>query len=171
MIICGDVFDVAVCIRTNCRNDIPSKFCGVALCVAGKWLGDINGNIPINTVLGEMEDVLKKEEVLKSAQIDPSLSRLFPDNLNQALAVFFGDGIVMNGKYIFSLSEYGAICNLEIGGESMECSVFAVTHENDMRVFVINNRDTSQSFIHDTKKSDFFSTLRRSHQILSGIKN
>lgn len=167
--ILGDVFDVAICVRCEKKDAVPAKFCGIALCIAGRWVGDVNPNLPIKSVLGELDHVLAKEERLNCSRMDAALTKLFPDELNQALALFYGDGMVSGGRYIFSLSEFGVGFDVSIDSESLVYSrIFGVTYDDDMRLFVMDNDNDDRNFIHETKNSDFFALLRGAQHYLNG---
>ncbi|GHT91512.1 hypothetical protein FACS1894116_00170 [Betaproteobacteria bacterium] len=138
----------SVCLR-NAISDSSTKtgFCGIAYSIRRVWVGDINLDAVIGTVMLAIMDVIAKIDDMEN-------EHLFHTEIAKLDSIFFEEHLEEKNKYkLISYTDIGYKHSLAIDCECFDgFYIFGITHADEMRCILLDKEYPEYSFEYIVKK-------------------
>ncbi|GHU19134.1 hypothetical protein FACS189475_05820 [Betaproteobacteria bacterium] len=138
----------SVCLR-NAISDSSTHtgFCGIAYSIRRVWIGDINLDAVIGTVMLGIKDVIEKIDGMEN-------EHLFHMEIDKLDSIFFEKPVEQKSKYkLISYTDIGYKHSLAINCECFDgFYIFGITHGEEIRCILLDKEYPEYSFEYIVKK-------------------
>ncbi|GHS89516.1 hypothetical protein FACS189487_09870 [Campylobacterota bacterium] len=155
----------SVCLRNSISDSSThTGFCGIAYSIRRVWIGDIDLDAVIGTVMLGIKEVIAKIDDMEN-------EHLFHTEIAKLDSIFFEKPLEEKDKYgLISYTEIGYKHSLAINCECFDgFYIFGVTHADEMRCILLDKEYTEYSFEYIVKKCLVRENLALANDLLTTI--